>query len=179
MVKLPLQMPLRWGRWYSWERSTPSHLNKLQTQRGQYQNQSQNGGRNNKNSQKGNPNSQSSGISDHPHYKWMERNGHCRACFKTNCKNRACKNSYLECSFCKNPTKRCSKAMSKKHAPSTKTSWEMKINLRTPWHLFKTARRQKIDKEKSHRSALSSPWLTPSTSWKGQLHCLHPPHSGI
>ena len=86
----------------SWERSTPSHLNKIQTQRGQPQNQNQNGGRNNQNSQKGNFNSQSSGISNHPHYKWMERKGHCRACFKTNCKNRACKNSNLECSFCKN-----------------------------------------------------------------------------
>ena len=77
------------------------------------------------------------------------------------------------------PTKRRSKAMSKKHAPSTKTSWKTKRNQKTPWHLFKTARRQKIDKEKSHRSALSSPWLTPSTSWKGQLHHLHLPHSGI
>ena len=86
----------------SWERSTPSHLNKIQTQRGQPQNQNQNGGRNNQNSQKGNFNSQSSGISNHPHYNWMERKGHCRACFKTNCKNRACKNSNLECSFCKN-----------------------------------------------------------------------------
>ena len=77
------------------------------------------------------------------------------------------------------PTKRHSKAMSKKHAPRTKTSWETKRDQKTPWHLFKTARRQKIDKERSHRSALSSPWLTPSTSWKGQLHRLHPQHSGI
>ena len=61
-----------------------------------------------------------------------------------------------------------SKAMSKKHAPSTKTSWKTKRNQKTPWHLFKTARRQKIDKGKSHRPALSSPWLTHSTSWKGQ-----------
>ena len=77
------------------------------------------------------------------------------------------------------PTKRHSKAMSKKHAPRTETSWETKRTQKTPWHLFKTARRQKIDKEKSHRSALSSPWLTHSTSWKGQLHRLHPPQSGI
>ena len=58
-------------------------------------------GRNNKNSGKGNFNSQSSGISDHPHFKWMEHNGHCRTCFKINCKNRACKSSNLKCSFCK------------------------------------------------------------------------------
>ena len=79
---------------------TASHINKLHDQRNQTQRQ--NGGKSQNNKQNGGNNSQpKSKFSDHPHQKYLARNGHCGSCFKKECKNRACKGTNLECQFCK------------------------------------------------------------------------------
>ena len=79
---------------------TASHINKLHDQRNQTQRQ--NGGKSQNNKQNGGNNSQpKSKFSDHPHQKYLARIGHCGSCFKKECKNRACKGTYLECQFCK------------------------------------------------------------------------------
>ena len=79
---------------------TASHINKLHDQRNQTQRQ--NGGKSQNNKQNGGNSSQpKSKFSDHPHQKYLARNGHCGSCFKKECKNRACKGTHLECTFCK------------------------------------------------------------------------------